>query len=84
MLEYLADLMEDSHNFGWQSAKGAHAVLLCKMEDDTAKIDHARRVHAQKFNSDPRKKLATKDKPIPCRYYQKGTCGQSHDHENNT
>ena len=31
MLEYLADIMEDSNDFGWQSAKGVHAVLLCKM-----------------------------------------------------
>ena len=88
MLEYLADLMKDSHDFGWQSAKGTHAVLWCKMEEnkinwnDTVKIDCVRRVHAQKFNFDPRKKLANKDKPIPCRY-QKGTCGQSHDHGNN-
>ena len=34
MLEYLLDLMEDSHNFGWQSAKAAHAVLLCKIEEN--------------------------------------------------
>ena len=31
MLEYLSEIMEDSHNFGWGAAKGAHAVLLCKM-----------------------------------------------------
>ena len=34
MLEYLSDLMEDSQDFGWQSAKAAHAVLLCKMEEN--------------------------------------------------
>ena len=34
MLDYLTDLMEDSHDFGWQNAKGSHAVLLCKMEDN--------------------------------------------------
>ena len=55
MLEYLSDLMEDSHDFGWQSAKAAHAVLLCKMEEnkiswnETTKIDHVRRVHAQRI-----------------------------------
>ena len=27
MLEYLADIMEDSNDLGWQLAKGAHAVL---------------------------------------------------------
>ena len=54
MLEYLTDIMEDSQDFGWPSAKGAHAVLMCKMEQDkiqwheTAKIDRVRRAHAQK------------------------------------
>ena len=33
MLDYLTDLMEDSHDFRWQAAKGSHAVLLCQMED---------------------------------------------------
>ena len=32
MLNFVADLMEHCHNFGWQSAKGAHAVVLCHME----------------------------------------------------
>ena len=31
MLEYLLDLMEDSHDFWWQAAKGCHAVLSVKM-----------------------------------------------------
>ena len=31
MLEYLSDLMDDSHDFGLPSAKGAQAVLLCKV-----------------------------------------------------
>ena len=54
MLEYLTDIMEDSQDFGWPSAKWAHAVLLCKMEEDkiqwheTTKIDTVRRDHAQK------------------------------------
>ena len=48
MLDYLTDLMEDSHDFGWQAAKGSHAVLLCRMEDGkvawdkTSKIDRIR------------------------------------------
>ena len=89
MLEYLSYLMEDSHDFGWQAAKGAHAVLLCKMEEnkvnwcDTTKIDRVRRVHAQRVSTEGKKKTMSKDKAVPCRYYQKGTCGQSSDHENN-
>ena len=33
MLDYLADLMEDSQDFGWQAAKTCHAVLLVKLEE---------------------------------------------------
>ena len=57
MLDYLTDLMEDSHDFGWQAAKGSHAVLLCRMEDgkitwdETSKIDRVRRAHAQRLTS---------------------------------
>ena len=32
MVSYLSDLMEDATDFSWQSAKAAHAVLLCEME----------------------------------------------------
>ena len=33
MLEYMTDLMEDSHDFAWPAAKASHAVLLCRMEE---------------------------------------------------
>ena len=88
MLEYLSDLMDDSHDFGWQSAKAAHAVRLCKMEEnkvdwsETKKIDCVCRVHTQRVMSSGSKRSGNKDKPVPCRYYQKGTCGQK-GHENN-
>ena len=54
MLEYLADLMEDAQDFSWASAKAAHAVALCRMEDGklswnyTQGLDRVRRAHAQK------------------------------------
>ena len=32
MLDYMADIMEDAQDFGWPSAKGAHALILCRME----------------------------------------------------
>ena len=93
MLDYMSDLMEDSHDFGWQAAKGCHAVLLVKMEEgkvawgDTNKIDRIRRAHAQKVQSGQvsrvvNKKTVKSRTPLPCRFYQKGTCGQSQDHEN--
>ena len=89
ILDYLSDIMEDSQDFGWPSAKGAHAVLLCKMEQDkiqwheTSKIDRVRRAHAQKISQNPHQSQRKTYKPIPCKYYQKGTCGQSDDPENN-
>ena len=33
MLDYVTDLMEDAQDFGWPSAKGAHALILCRMEE---------------------------------------------------
>ena len=54
MLEYVSELMEDAHDFGWASPKGAYAVLLCRMEEGkvnwatTDKIDQIRRTHGQK------------------------------------
>ena len=85
MLSYVVDLMEDCQDFGWQSAKGTHAVVLCHMEenkvnwDDTNKLDRLRRVHAQRTpnsNTSLGRKFKSKDKGISCRFYQKGTCGQ--------
>ena len=32
MLEYVTVLMKNAQDFGWTSAKGAHALLLCRME----------------------------------------------------
>ena len=89
MLDYLSDIMDDSQDFGWPSAKGAHAVLLCQMEQDkiqwheTSKIDRVRRAHAQKISQNPHQNQKRSNKPMPCKYYQKGTCGQSNDHEHN-
>ena len=54
MLDYLSDIIEDSHDFGWSSAKGCHAVLSVKMEEgkidwsDIDKIDRVRRIPAQR------------------------------------
>ena len=90
MLEYMAELMEDSHDFGWNAAKGAHAVLLCKMEegqvswDQTHKIDQIRRAYAQKVqNLGGNKRTHSNDNPTPCKFFQKATCSHKVDHEVN-
>ena len=57
MLDYMTEIMEDAQDFGWASAKGAHALLLCRMEEGkvewhmTEKTDRIRRAHAQKVVS---------------------------------
>ena len=54
MLHYLCELMDDAQDFGWSAAKGSHAVLLCRMEENkvawhqTEKIDQICTSHAQK------------------------------------
>ena len=44
MLSYVADLMEDCHDLGWQSAKGAHAVVLCHMEENKVNCDETNKL----------------------------------------
>ena len=93
MLDYLAEIMDDSHDFGWKTAKGAYAVLFCRIEEgrvtwqETDKIDRIRRASAQKvkyvasgLNS---RRINGIDSPTPCRYFQKGSCSHKGDHENN-
>ena len=90
MLEYISDLMDDAQDFGWNSAKASHAVLLCRMEEskvswqETTKIDRIRRTHTQRQTSsqpsslNPNKKHS--DTTNPCKYFQNGTCQQKSDH----
>ena len=93
MLEYLTEIMEDANDFGWQSAKASHAVLLCRMEDgkidwsETQKIDRIRRAHAQRGVTQSQggqnsKSIKLDSKPaMACRFYQKGLCHNQRDHE---
>ena len=80
ILHYLTNLMVDSHDFGWQAAKGSHDVLLCRIEDDkvacdeTSKIDRIRQAHAQRMTTghsqnSQNKKSECKDKPVPWKFY---------------
>ena len=85
--------MEDANDFGWQSAKASHAVLLCRMEDgkvywsETQKIDRNRRAHAQRGviqNNGVQNSKSTKldSKPtMACCFYQKGLCHNQRHHE---
>ena len=94
MLEHRSEIMEDSRDFGWGAAKGAHAVLLCKMEEgrinwaETNKIDRIRRAHAHKVQNPSSRTQNTKctsakDQPTPCKFFQKSGCSHKSDHETN-
>ena len=57
-LDYVIGLFDEATDFSWASAKGSHAVLLCRMEQDeikswleTDKIGRVRRAYAQKHSS---------------------------------
>ena len=84
--------MEDAQDFGWASAKGAHALLLCRMEEGkvewhmTEKIDCIRRAHAQKVvstSSSQGKKSHNTVQGIPCKFFQTGKCSHTSDHVTN-
>ena len=94
ILKYLSEIMQDSHDFGWGAAKGAHAVLLCKMGEgrlnwaETSKTDRIRRAHAHKVQNPSTgvqnsKRNSPKDHPTPCKFFQKSTCSAKADHETN-
>ena len=80
MLDYMSELMEDAQDFGWSSAKGAHAVLLCRMEEGkvnwnmTEKIDRIRRAHAQKVINVSTKKPNVDSQGVPCKFFQSQKC----------
>ena len=84
--------MEDAQDFGWPSAKGAHALLLCRMEQGkidwhmTDKIDRLRKAHAPKIVSNTTtlsKKRAAETQGLPYKFYQNGKCSHKSDHTNN-
>ena len=85
-LEYMSELMEDAQDFGWASTKGAHAVLLCRMEEGkvnwakTEKIDRIRRAHAQKVVNNTSKKSTSELPGVPCNFFQNQKCPHKGDH----
>ena len=93
MLEYLTDLMEDAQDFGWSSAKGAHALILCRMEEGKVnwlmsdKLDRLRRAHAQKIIngqvSGQQSKAKSDAQGVPCRFFQNAKCAHKTDHTTN-
>ena len=93
MVAYMADLMEDATDFSWTGAKAAHAVLCCELErgtatwNDTTRIGHIRRAHAQKhvgqYSKTWLKSGEVGRKPWFCKAFQSNSCQNSKDHEVN-
>ena len=93
MLDYVTDLMEDAQDFSWPSAKGAHALILCRMEEGKVnwsmsdKLDRLRRAHAQKIVTNPTTTRSSRGKMdtqgMVCKFFQTGKCIQKGDHTTN-
>ena len=84
-------------DYGWQAAKGAHLVVMTKMEEglaawaDLKKVNKIRKTYVratgnQGTNFDNNqtgnpKKGPRKPSSIPCKEYQEGKCPKQNDHE---
>ena len=87
MSDYVTELLQDACDYGWESAKGAHSVLLHRMQDgvltwhNVKEIKKIRKRYAHTVanatSSDKNKML----KIVPCLKYNKGQCSRSSDHE---
>ena len=87
MSDYVTELLQDACDYGWESAKGAHSVLLHRMQDgvltwhNVKEIQKIRKRYAHTVANatsvDKNKVL----KIVPCLKYNKGQCSRSNDHE---
>ena len=91
MYEYLTELMQDAADNTWAAAKGAHAVLMHRMQDgvldwgDIKKIQKIRKTYARAIvhsGSEGQTRKGTGN-GVPCRNYQTGSCGFPGNHDIN-
>ena len=89
MVEYLTELLQDTCDYSWESAKGAHSVLLHRMQDGVVnwsnlkEVNKIRKRYAQTSSAHQgvvgeRSKIT---KVVPCFKYNKGSCPRNSDHE---
>ena len=45
MSEYVTELLQDACDYGWKSAKGAHSVLLHRMQDGVLTWHNVKEIH---------------------------------------
>ena len=91
MYTYLTELMQDAADNSWAAAKGAHAVLMYRMQDgvldwrDLEKIKKIRQTYARSVvhNSGDTNAKRGSGNGVPCRNFQSGSCGFPGNHEIN-
>ena len=97
MVDYLTELFQNTCDFGWQAAKGAHLVVMTKMEEglvnwsDLKKVNKIRKTYVRSAgssnsgntdnNSYNNKKATRKPSSMPCKDFQEGKCNKQQDHE---
>ena len=97
MVEYLTELFQNVCDFGWPAAKGAHLVVMSKMEDglvtwaDLKKVNKIRKTYVRTSGSSNNftgeaysqvsKKGSRKPSTMPCKEFQEGKCNKHQDHE---
>ena len=86
MSDYVTELLQDACDYGWDSAKGAHSVLLHRMQDGVVTWHNVKEIHKIRkryahtvVNSSVSDKKVLKI--VPCLKYNKGQCSRSSDHE---
>ena len=65
MVEYLTELLQDACDYSWESAKGAHSVLLHLLLTMQGVVGERSKI----------------TKVVPCFKYNKGSCPRNTDHE---
>ena len=86
MVTYLCELMQDACDFTWESAKGAHAVLLHRMADgvvDWTQLKEINKIRKRYAQTNATTTLNDKkpNKVVPCIKFNKGMCTRGTDHE---
>ena len=83
--------MEVAQDFGWATAKGAHALILCSIEEGKVdclsfeKLTRPRRAHAQKLSQIIQivkisQKTQLRSKGSHVKFFQSAKCSHKTDH----
>ena len=90
MIVYLADLLQDAVDFGWQAAKGAHFVLVHRMIDgmvDWNDLNAVQKIR-ERYAKNTKEKISHSKferkkqlRHVPCfKFNRKGGCSENQDH----